>query len=206
MNYQSIAETLRTKAKETYDTTDHFSVLLPLINIAGQTHLLFEVRSLELENQPGEICFPGGRIEKGEKPSQTALRETREELNLDQHQVKIIGSLPPLTTPFNVTIHPYCGVIQHTDYNAIDFSKDEVDSIFAIPLSSLLQMKPQEHRLRYRMEHNPSFPYEDIPNGKSYDWKTGTYQILFYYFEDKVIWGLTAKMLRLFLDSIRSLY
>ncbi len=206
MNYEAISDALKKRVHGSYEKNVYFSVLIPLIIIEGKPHILFEVRSYGLESQPGEICFPGGKMEPGEKPSQTCLRETKEELNLNDHQIKIIGSLPPLTTPFHYTIFPYCGVIQHIEYSDIRYSKDEVDSIFTVPLTKLLSIIPDKYDLNYRMELDPSFPYHLIPNGKSYDWKSGEYQIIFYHYENKIIWGLTAKMLMFFLDSIRHIF
>lgn len=206
MNYEAISDALKKRANESYEKNAYFSVLIPLILVEGQLHMLFEVRSYELVSQPGEICFPGGKMEPGEHPSQTALRETKEELNLNDHQLKIIGSLPPLTTPFHYTIYPYCGVIQHIEYSDIHHSKDEVDSTFTAPLSKLLMITPDKYDLHYRMDLDPSFPYHHIPNGESYDWKSGGYQIYFYHYENKVIWGLTAKMLAFFLSSVKHIF
>lgn len=204
MDYQSIAAALKNRQNEGYEKNALFSVLIPIIEIDNTPHILFEVRSFDLESQPGEVCFPGGKMEKGEQPSETALRETTEELNLSLSQLKIIGSLPPLTTPFHFTIFPYCGVIQHTSFADIQYSTDEVDSIFTIPLPSLLEQEPEEFVLRYDMKVDPSFPYHQIPNGERYDWKEGRYRVLFYYHENFVIWGLTAKMLHFFLDSLKN--
>jgi len=206
MNYELISDALKKRANDSYEKTAYFSVLIPLILVEDQLHVLFEVRSYELESQPGEICFPGGKMEPGEHPSQTALRETKEELNLSDHHLKIIGSLPPLTTPFHYTIYPYCGVIQHIECSDITYSKDEVDSIFSIPLSELLTLTQDKYDLDYRMGLDPSFPYHYIPNGESYDWKSGSYQIFFYHYENKVIWGLTAKILAFFLDSVKHIF
>ena len=58
----------------------HYAVLVPVVEWNGKLHLLFEVRSDALRRQPGEVCFPGGRMEEGESPTQCALRETEEEL------------------------------------------------------------------------------------------------------------------------------
>jgi len=204
MDYRLISEALASQPNEGYEKNKLFSVMIPLIEVAGETHVLFEVRSYELESQPGEICFPGGKMEKGETPSQTACRETMEELNLQDHQLKIIGSLPPLTTPFHFTIYPFCGVIQHTPFETINFSKDEVDSIFTIPLQVLLNQIPEEYSLAYDMKMDPQFPYHRIPNGDKYEWKAGQYRVVFYYYEQYVIWGLTAKMLQYFLNILRS--
>ena len=55
------------------------SVLIPLLQVRGEWNILFEVRNPGI-TQGGEICFPGGRVEPGEKPSDAAVRETQEEL------------------------------------------------------------------------------------------------------------------------------
>ena len=57
-----------------------YAVLVPLINISGVTYLIFEKRSNKLKRQPGEICFPGGKLEENETMQECAVRETEEEL------------------------------------------------------------------------------------------------------------------------------
>ena len=203
MNYEQIGEALRIRRNQGYEKTALFSVLIPLIEINQIPHILFEVRSFELESQPGEICFPGGKMEPGETPSETALRETMEELNLSSKQLKIIGELPPLTTPFHLTIFPFVGVIQHTDFQEINYSAEEVSSVFTVPLPALLQQDPEEYKLEYDMRMDPQFPYHHIPNGDQYRWRQGMYRVIFYYHDQHVIWGLTAKMLKFFLESIK---
>lgn len=56
-----------------------YSVLMPFVTTENGDALLLEIRSDNVK-QPGEICFPGGRIESGETPAETAVRETCEEL------------------------------------------------------------------------------------------------------------------------------
>ena len=57
-----------------------YAVLVPLVYRKGEPWLLFEVRADTLGRQPGEVCFPGGRMEGVETPTDCALRETEEEL------------------------------------------------------------------------------------------------------------------------------
>ena len=71
-----------------------YAVLLPLIKINQDIHIIFEKRAEHLRRQPGEICFPGGRIEKGQEDSQTAaIREATEELQINKKDIKLIGPL-----------------------------------------------------------------------------------------------------------------
>ncbi len=56
------------------------AVMIPLIKENDGYHILFEVRSNKLSQQPGEICFPGGRREQDETSMETSIRETCEEL------------------------------------------------------------------------------------------------------------------------------
>ena len=65
-----------------------YAVLCPLVERPDGLHLLFEVRSAALHRQPGEVCFPGGRMEAGETPEQCALRETEEELAIPRQEVE----------------------------------------------------------------------------------------------------------------------
>jgi 8-oxo-dGTP pyrophosphatase MutT (NUDIX family) len=55
-----------------------YAVLIPFVTTEEGKALLLEVRS-QLVKQPGEICFPGGRVEAGETPVETAVRETCED-------------------------------------------------------------------------------------------------------------------------------
>jgi 8-oxo-dGTP pyrophosphatase MutT (NUDIX family) len=71
----------------------YFSVLIPLIEIKGQTHLIYELRSKNLSTQPGEVSFPGGRIERGEEFSQAAVRECSEELLIPEEKIDLCESL-----------------------------------------------------------------------------------------------------------------
>ena len=69
-----------------------YAVLLPLITIDNEWHVLYEVRS-ETISQPGEVSFPGGRIEAGESPQEAAVRETHEELNIPTEAITVLGEI-----------------------------------------------------------------------------------------------------------------
>lgn len=179
------------------------AVLLPLLYDAnGELGILFEKRAFALNHQPGEISFPGGRIEESDtSPEKAAVRETCEELGLKLDDIEVICPLDIMVSPFNVIVYPYCAFIR--DSKNIKPNPDEVEEIFTVPLSYLLNYKP----LRSRIELNPclpdDYPAELIPNGKKYAFKKGSLPQLFYIWNDHVIWGMTARILYNFLHLIK---
>src|SRR5881394_4216391 len=83
-----------------------YAILLPLIQKEDGIHVLFEVRSLELRRQPGEICFPGGRIDLQDKDEKTAaIRETMEELGLKKEDITGVFPLDILLSPFGMILY-----------------------------------------------------------------------------------------------------
>ena len=104
----------------------HFAVLLPLMEEAGRTEVLYEVRAERLIRQPGEICFPGGLIEKGETPLECALRETEEEIGVKADSIRIISKLDSVFSAGGSQIHCFLGVIEHGDIDFLHIAVGEV--------------------------------------------------------------------------------
>ena len=175
-----------------YEDFQKSAVLVPLLERGGATHVLFEVRSGKLAHQPGEICFPGGRMEKGETPRETAKREAVEELLLLEDQIRILGPADIFLSPANVMIYPYLGRL--TGYLG-SFNEEEVQEVFTVPLSFFLDHGPRQYDLKVKTVPGPDFPYEMIPKGRDYDWREGRYQVNFYEYQGRVIWGMTAKIM-----------
>jgi coenzyme A diphosphatase NUDT7 len=67
MDIKSIKDRLKNFKPKPMDYEVSFAVLVPLIEIDGELNIIYEVRSNSI-TQPGEISFPGGRIEEGESP------------------------------------------------------------------------------------------------------------------------------------------
>jgi len=182
-----------------------FSVLIPLIYIDDELHLLFERRAKSLNSQPGEICFPGGKKEDGETPSYSALRETVEELNINESDITLLNNLGYYFTPFNYKINIFLGEIMNTKVESILFNTAEVDNIFTIPLKNLKNQKPSKYAFNVNMDISDDFPYHKIEKGKDYSFKKGSYSVYFYEYKNYIIWGITAQILKIFLDNIKEL-
>lgn len=177
-----------------------YAVLVPLINKEDEIHILFEIRNYELRRNPGEICFPGGRLEEGEILEECARRETAEELLIEEKQITILGPSDIYFSPFNFIVYPFVGEIN--DYRNT-FSKNEVADIITIPLDYFLSHQPELYISDLVNQPPKDFPYEWIPGGEKYPFAKGSYEILFYRYKDYIIWGMTAKILKSVLEIIR---
>lgn len=180
----------------------HYAVMIPLIEVGGEIHALYEVRSHQLRNQPGEICFPGGKHEPNEPYVMTALRETAEELCINLDDIELIGQLDDVITPFNMYIHVYIGFIDLALEDLVP-SADEVAEVFTVPLSFLLNCTIEQYTSKANIMPPEDFPYEKIhPN---YVWKVGRYPILFLEYMGYHIWGITARITANLIETLKDL-
>jgi peroxisomal coenzyme A diphosphatase NUDT7 len=183
-----------------------YAVAVPLVERDNEMHVLFQVRAKSLRSQPGEISFPGGRIEKGEENLEAALRETSEELGIDYSNMEVLGASDILITPHNRIIYPFGIYIK--DSNLVKPSEVEVDHVFYVPLSFFKENEPLIKSVKVVSEPDDEFfPYEDMKKVKmsQYKWDTGKNAIYFYRYRNYIIWGITAKILYNFLGKTRML-
>jgi peroxisomal coenzyme A diphosphatase NUDT7 len=177
-----------------------FAVLLPLVEINNEVHILFEVRALNLRRQPGEVCFPGGKIEKGEDARKAAIRETSEELGIEESKIINVFPLDYMVSAFGTIIYPFAGTI--TESNKIAPNVTEVGEVFTVPLSFFKKNQPESYKINFQVQPEDGFPFDLIIGGENYNWQTRTMDEYFYRYEDKVIWGLTAKVLTHFFEML----
>ncbi|MDQ1145516.1 coenzyme A diphosphatase NUDT7 [Bacillus sp. SORGH_AS 510] len=179
-----------------------FAIMLPLLQKENEIHVLFEVRSLELRRQPGEICFPGGKIDSQDINEQgAAIRETVEELGISREAIKNIFPLDYMISPYGMIVYPFVGFI--TEPNKVKPNPSEVGEIFTVPLSFFVNHPPNIYKINFKAEPEENFPYDLIAGGKNYNWRTRDLEEYFYHYNDKVIWGLTAKILVHFIEMVR---
>lgn len=99
--------------------------------------LILTRRSMRLRNHPGQWALPGGRIDPGETPEQTALRELREEVGLSLAPTDVIGRLDDFVTRSGFVMTPV--VIWAGSRRDLAPNPDEVDSIHRIPVSEFMR-------------------------------------------------------------------
>jgi 8-oxo-dGTP pyrophosphatase MutT (NUDIX family) len=150
------------------------AVLVPLIDRAEGMSVLLTLRTAHLSAHAGQVAFPGGRIEAGDRDAaDAALREAEEEVGLPRDRVTLIGRLDTYVTGTGFEITPVVGIV------AVPFplaaEPFEVAEVFEVPLSYILD--PSNHRRTERDFQERRRVFFVLP------------------FEGRNIWGATAGML-----------
>lgn len=151
------------------------AVLFPIVLRDGGETVLLTQRTAHLKDHPGQISFPGGRVE-AEDPSHahTALRETAEEIGLDAGHIEVLGFLPEYRTGTGFRITPVVGLV--TPPFELRPDPFEVAEVFEVPLAFLLD--PNNHQRRSLHYRGAQREFYAMPYG------------------EYLIWGATAGMIR----------
>lgn len=154
------------------------AVLIPFVQRGNDVNILFTRRSDHLNDHAGQISFPGGRIELFDKsPVAAAVRETHEEIGVEQQYINVMGTQPTLLTTTDFLMTPIIGELL-PGFN-IKPDASEVAEVFEVPLQYL--MDPESHRVHQLQ----------IPSGHGRYYFSITWQSHF-------IWGATAVLVRNF--------
>jgi 8-oxo-dGTP pyrophosphatase MutT (NUDIX family) len=139
-----------------------------------QGRVILTKRSSALKHHPGQIAFPGGKVEPGETHEQAALREAQEEIGLPPGIVQVLGHLPAHETITGFSVLP---VLAHLSGDFLPVPEaGEVDEVFSVPLSHVTD--PVQFRIERRQWRGEWRRYYAVPYGPYY------------------IWGATARILR----------
>lgn len=150
------------------------AVLVPLVEHPDGLTVLLTRRADDLKHHPGQISFPGGRLEPvDDGPAAAALRETQEETGLGADRVEVVGYLDNYLTITGYCVTPVVGFVRP----GFDYVPDETEvaEIFEVPLAHLFD--PANVVRRRKRFMGMTLPYYEIPYG--------SYQI----------WGATAGMI-----------
>lgn len=155
------------------------AVLLPILT-ETEPGLLFTLRSSGLNAHGGEVAWPGGRHDPEDRDLlATALRESHEEIGVPAHQIEIVGRLRPFISKYGLLVTPFVGLIAES----VDLvpNPDELDAVFSVPIRYFLEDPRSETNIIERHGEKHSVPV--------------------YHYEGYRIWGLTAMILREFLNE-----
>jgi 8-oxo-dGTP pyrophosphatase MutT (NUDIX family) len=151
------------------------AVLAPIIKRPGGWTMLFTQRAEETPAHPGQISFPGGRVQASDANAvETALRETFEEVGLGREWIEPIGAWDRYETGTGYRVTPVVGLVEPGFELKLD--PREVASVFEAPLSFLFD--PANHERRETEFKGALRAYYAMP------------------YEGRFIWGATAGMIR----------
>jgi 8-oxo-dGTP pyrophosphatase MutT (NUDIX family) len=157
------------------------AVLIPLFLKNGEYHVFFTKRTTHLTHHSGEISFPGGVREPDDRDSAyTALRETWEEVGILPSDVEVVGELDDCHSIHNYLVTPVVGFFP-SDYQ-LTVSDAEIERIIEVPLSHF--SKPGVFRV------------------EDWQWQGKRRAMYFYVHGEDEIWGLTARIMKQFLDVL----
>lgn len=156
------------------------AVLILIIPRKDGPVILFTERNKTLNAHAGQVSFPGGGIEKGDKDcAETALRESAEEIGLDPRNVRVIGELDEYVTRSGYRVTPVVAVLD-TEQEWTP-NPNEVERIFEVPVDFILANLKEE----------------------SLTFEGGERRFYGVHWNDVHIWGATAGMLRNLADVVK---
>ena len=155
------------------------AVLVPVYRDPNrQVRVILTRRPDHMRTHPGDVVFPGGRLEDGETPEDTAIREACEEIGLPPDGVEVIGGLSPTTTRNRRNlIVPVVAKVRRPDTFVLQ--EEEVAAVLEPTLVDLL----------------------DDTQWRRKNWFG--HKLWFYDFPEGTLWGATAFMMREFLGILR---
>lgn len=156
------------------------AVLVPIVDYGDRLSLLFTQRAMHLNHHPGQISFPGGKLELNETSAAAALREAEEEIGIKAAEIALLGQLHPYNTLTGFQISPWVGLLSASAN--INPDPQEVSLVFEVPLAFFLE---QGNR------HQLWLPWLGQPR-----------QLHFMPYQDKLIWGATAAIIQQLVQQI----
>ncbi len=169
------------------------AVIVPVVLVGEEEHVLFELRSSSLGWQPGDVCFPGGRIEETDaSPLAAALRETQEELGVGLEHIHVLGPLDYVESPVGVTVWPFAAYIDTTEFTV---SAAEIDRLFTVPLDWFAAQQPETVTIDVATRPAPGCPQGLAISGQTEWKKRRSYSVPVYTYGTYKIWGITAQIL-----------
>lgn len=170
------------------------AVLIPLIEYKNELYITLTTRALHLKHHPGQVSFPGGKVEDiDDSLISAALRETDEEIGISSSTIDVVGLLHDYQTISGFSVTPVVGFVsrhleqiekmllqeqfhQRDASSLYTLDKNEVDEIFHVPLIHFLD-ESNHHSLL--MHH-----------------KGKTHLVHYMPYKGRKIWGATAAILK----------
>ena len=201
INVRDIEDKLKKRPVGTVDWYKFFSVTIPLIETEEGLSMVFEVRAAGLKTQPGDICFPGGRMEEGETALQCALRELKEETGISPSDLRVLGQFDTLHEFSGHTLYTFAVSLAPQALQKARLNQEEVAELFTVPLKFFRENTAEIYDIDVVSDVS-DFPYDKTGISPDYKWRKGKNLLPLYRYEDKIIWGITARIVKWFIEQI----
>lgn len=156
-------------------------VLVPIIVRENAMSILLTQRAAGLSQHPGQVSFPGGRMEAGDADVlATALRETWEEIGIAPQLVDVAGFLETSPTVSGFAVTPVIGFV--ADGYCLNIDRAEVEHVFEVPLNFLMQAG------------NVQMTEREVEGFRM--------PVAEFHYGDRRVWGATANILVMLLEKL----
>lgn len=176
------------------------AVLIPLVQVAGEWHILYEVRS-KLVSQAGDSSFPGGKVEPGETYEEAAVRETMEELNLSRDNIKVHGEMDFIIGQYMI-IRCFVGELVNIDVSDIR-PNEEVEQVYTVPVKYFMENDPKYFSVKYNPRVEEEFEKSLGENEFKRKLSNHGEKVPVYEIAHHSLWGYTANLTERFIEIIR---
>jgi len=187
MDFDALMDTyqkaLRGRARRVLDQEDRIpaAVLMPLCNVDGHVHILLTERTDEVRTHQGQVSFPGGAEEEGDPDRlATALRETHEEVGIVPDQVRLLGQFDDNYSVMGFHVSVFVGVVPYP--GKLRLNSSEIRDAFYAPIDL--------------------FTDDDNEEEDTMEYQGKEYTIYRYRYHGHDIWGMTARIIRDFVQKI----
>jgi 8-oxo-dGTP pyrophosphatase MutT (NUDIX family) len=162
------------------ESTRMAAVLIPVLAAGDEPRVVFTRRTDTLSRHPGEISFPGGLVDPGERPVRAALREAEEELGLRPNDVEVVGGLESVHTSVSgILMVPFVGILWRDPL--FTPNPGEIAEVLEYPLAGLAASGAEEE----------------------FEYGGRTFRTFVYDMDGHVIWGATARILWNFIGALQ---
>jgi len=156
------------------------AVLMPIQERDDGDYLVLTKRAEQLSHHRGQVAFPGGRVDAGDRGElAAALRESHEEIGIDPSHVRVLGRLDQVTAAYDFVVTPFVGIIPAPYEFRLNLV--ETAAVFSVPIAALLEPKSVTIADHLSSHGEPVYHF---------------------YFDGWDIWGATARIIVQFLELV----